>query len=188
MIGRPNTPTAMKIAAGNPGRRPLPENEVQPTLGKPKCPSWMQGNERKTWTRLSKELSAMKVLTLADRDMLIPLVVAICELEKAVRKMNGDGTAENPGEELVVSTSNGGRRANPLIGIIKQNQAAIKDLGSHFGMSPASRVRIKAPPKEKENNLEAFQRQESERRKQRAGKIKAVVNQQAPPDTTENGF
>ena len=33
-------PTALKILAGNPGKRKLPENEPQPQ-GTPICPAWL---------------------------------------------------------------------------------------------------------------------------------------------------
>ena len=39
--GRKPKPTALKVLEGNPGKRPLNENEPIPPKGSIKCPSWL---------------------------------------------------------------------------------------------------------------------------------------------------
>ena len=41
MPGRKRTPTHLKIVAGNPGRRPLNENEPRPSGNLDTAPEWL---------------------------------------------------------------------------------------------------------------------------------------------------
>jgi P27 family predicted phage terminase small subunit len=58
--------TATKIAAGNPGRRRLNEDEPIPPPGEVLAPSWMSEQAKRIWAASAPVLSAMKVLTTAD--------------------------------------------------------------------------------------------------------------------------
>ena len=40
--GRKPKPTALKVLEGNPGKRPLNENEPKPENKAPRCPSWLE--------------------------------------------------------------------------------------------------------------------------------------------------
>ncbi len=64
--GRKPKPTALKILEGNPGKRPLNENEPIPPKGNIKCPTWLLPEAKKEWKRLAPSLEAMGVLTMAD--------------------------------------------------------------------------------------------------------------------------
>ena len=64
--GRKPKPTAMKILEGNPGKRPLNENEPVPPKGEIKSPAWLLPEAKKEWKRLAPSLEAMGVLTMAD--------------------------------------------------------------------------------------------------------------------------
>lgn len=66
MAGRPPKPTRLKILQGNPGHRPLPENEPQPPAGKPKPPETLSTEARNLWNRYSARYEAMGTLTIAD--------------------------------------------------------------------------------------------------------------------------
>src|SRR5919108_3560121 len=61
------TPTALKLLLGNPGKRPLPKGDPRPTPGVPPCPSWLEGEARKEWRRITPELRALGLLTAVDR-------------------------------------------------------------------------------------------------------------------------
>jgi len=64
--GRKPKPTALKVLEGNPGKRPLNENEPVPPKGSIKCPTWLLPEAKKEWKRLAPPLEAMGVLTIAD--------------------------------------------------------------------------------------------------------------------------
>jgi phage terminase small subunit len=61
-------PIVLKLAAGNPGRRPLNEREPQPTSGIPDAPEWLDDVDRACWMRTAGELHKLGVLTLIDGD------------------------------------------------------------------------------------------------------------------------
>ena len=64
--GRKPKPTVLKILEGNPGKRPINENEPIPPKGTVKCPTWLEPEAKKEWKRLAPSLEAMGVLTQAD--------------------------------------------------------------------------------------------------------------------------
>ena len=54
--GRIPIPTAIKILQGNPGKRPLNQNEPKPIKRAPKCPTWISSEAKKEWRRMCKQL------------------------------------------------------------------------------------------------------------------------------------
>ena len=60
--GRKPTATLIKLAAGNPGRRPLPKGELQ-VSGKPVKPAWLGGRGSALWDEV---MGFAYWLTLAD--------------------------------------------------------------------------------------------------------------------------
>jgi len=66
MKGIPPTPTKLKLLMGNPGRRPLNDQEPQPLRSIPECPSRLTEEEREVWNVVSRKLYDMGVLTEVD--------------------------------------------------------------------------------------------------------------------------
>jgi phage terminase small subunit len=60
--GRKPTATLIKLATGNPGRRPLPKGEPQ-VSGKPVKPAWLEGRGSALWAEV---MGFAYWLTLAD--------------------------------------------------------------------------------------------------------------------------
>jgi len=93
MRGRKPTPTALKIVTGNPGHRPLPENEPEFKAEIPKCPLVLNKVGKKTWADKSKLLFEVGVLTVADGETLANycliwshIVLQSNKLEKLLKK------------------------------------------------------------------------------------------------------
>lgn len=59
-------PTALKKAAGNPGRRQLNENEPVPPSGEITPPPWVTGRALEIWNTLAPVCKQMRTLTTAD--------------------------------------------------------------------------------------------------------------------------
>lgn len=59
-------PTAAKIAAGNPGRRQLNEEEPIPPAGEISAPDWLGDRARTVWNAVAPTCVTMKTLTTAD--------------------------------------------------------------------------------------------------------------------------
>ena len=156
MAGRPPKPTAVKLAAGNPGKRPL--NKREPTIASkmPTCPAWLAPEAKKEWRRLAKELHAANLLTSVDRAALAAYCqlwarwVAV-ELELVALVPGKDDKPPVPKYKMVGSTDKGYDFVNPLFGLASQTLKAMKAYMTEFGMTPSSRsrIRIEAPQQEK---------------------------------------
>lgn len=131
MPGRPPKPTALKLATGNPGKRPLNLQEPKPTVGLPDPPAWLPDSAKPHYLRLGAQLVATKVMTMSDGDALAWLAYLTAA---AVEKI---------GE---------GKQPVMLIKELRSHRA-------EFGMSPSGRVRIRvAEPEKKESNVSRFLR------------------------------
>jgi phage terminase small subunit len=67
MRGRKPQPTAIRRAAGNPGKRGYNHGEPVPPEGLPDCPSHLSDVARAEWERIAGALYVMGVLTVIDR-------------------------------------------------------------------------------------------------------------------------
>lgn len=148
MAGRKPIPTELKILRGNPGRRPLPENEPVPPEGEIRCPRELKGRARRFWKKHEPILKAMGVLTTADVGMLAEL----CETENEYWTARED--VRERGIEIEVTRYDRKTGAafyvtedNPSVRIASDAGKRLKALMAEFGMSPSSRTRVKATPK-----------------------------------------
>lgn len=117
MAGRRPTPTTLKLVRGNPGKRPLNKEEPQPERRAPEKPARLTGSAASTWKQLSAYLERMGVLTIADGLALELLCDAYSDY-LAARKKGWHQRAEAAFKR-------------------------IKSLLIEFGLTPASRSRIK---------------------------------------------
>jgi P27 family predicted phage terminase small subunit len=127
-------PTAIKKIQGNPGKRPLNENEPQLEPGIPECPDYLDAIARKEWARVSKLLLGMRVLTEADYIALGSLCQSYSTMMQAQRQLSKTG--------LLIQTKTGYPIQNPLLSIIAQEKNVINKLMCEFGLTPASRTRV----------------------------------------------
>src|SRR5437660_101190 len=67
MRGRRPKPSRLKALAGNPGKRPLNDQEPQPETAIPDCPPELGPVARAEWHRLAAELASLRLLTHLDR-------------------------------------------------------------------------------------------------------------------------
>lgn len=134
MAGRRPKPTALKIAEGNPGKRPLNLNEPQ-FGGLPKCPGHLDKNAKAEWRRISKELAAAGLLAAADRAALAAYCQCWsrwCDAEENIQKT---GT-------VIQSPKSGYPIQNPYVGIANTALDQMRKFLIEFGLTPASRSRI----------------------------------------------
>lgn len=142
--GRKQTPTKLKMLRGNPGRRPLPENEPEPEISKdvPAPPDHLTPEAVKEWKRISPVLHAMGVLTTADDQALAAYCECVAEWLKAKRKVAEHGQ--------LVKTQTGYPNYSPWYVIKNAMQKEMRAWMSEFGMTPSSRTGVtKAGKKDK---------------------------------------
>lgn len=147
MSGRRPKPTALKTLEGNPGKRPLNENEPRPT-GVPTCPRHLNKDAKAEWKRISRELTAIGLLTRVDRAALAAYCQAWarwCEAELNVQKYGH-----------VIKSPSGYPVQNPYVGIANTALDQMRKFLIEFGMTPASRSRLQITVTPQENETDPW--------------------------------
>ena len=154
--GRKPKPTALKVLEGNPGKRPLNENEPIPPKGNIKCPTWLLPEAKKEWKRLLPEakkewkrlapsLEAMGVLTMADLKAFEGYCQAYARWREAEDFLTQHGS--------IFKTPSGYVQQVPQVSIAQQNLKIMQSFCSEFGLTPATRARIIAAGGGKEDGV-----------------------------------
>jgi len=146
MRGRPPKPTEVKKAQGNPGKRKL--NNQEPAFEKtlPKPPDHLNKEARAEWKRVARELHEKGVLTKMDRAVLAAYAQAYGRWREAEKKVNELG--------FVVKTAMGNLVQNPYLSIANRAMQDMTRIAAEFGMTPASRTRVKAEGEKKKSLAE----------------------------------
>ncbi len=132
--GRKPTPTAIKELEGNPGKRPLNENEPRPVRKAPSCPKWLEPEAKKEWRRLAKEMEAIGILTDVDMAAFAGYCQAYARWKQAEERITDRG--------LVMRTPSGYAQQVPYISIAQQYLRLMNQFAEQFGLTPAARSRI----------------------------------------------
>ena len=134
--GRPPKPTALKRLEGNPGKRPLNDQEPRfaelPTKTPPK---WLDTIARREWRRVYDELVRNGLLTKCDSAAL----EAYCD---AYSTMVRAGTVLNV-KDFIFKTNTGYIAQLPHVNIKNQAASLVRQFCQEFGMTPSSRSRLK---------------------------------------------
>lgn len=143
--GRTPKPTAVKKLQGNPGKRPLSHDEPKVAGTLPRCPSHLDAEAKREWRRIAKELHRLGILDGIDRHALAAFCKCWSLWVKAEQQLAG--------EDLVVMSDKGNLYQNPIVGVARQAMKDMVDMAREFGMTPASRTRIKVDKGEEEPSL-----------------------------------
>ena len=151
--GRKPTPTALKVLRGNPGHRPLNQDEPEPDVYSviPSPPEWAGLSEKATelWNDVAMVLVKMRVFTEADRFLLF----RYCDLWDSWLKSRDEckrfghdniytePDPANPGEMRIKHTQPHAWSSR-YVQICKMMQS----IESELGLSPSSRSQVKAGP------------------------------------------
>ena len=152
MRGRKPKPTALKLLAGNPGRRPL--NTREPVLPDPgdafeTLPIELEdAGAAAEWRRLAPILRASRTITHIDRGSLI----AVCQ--QWSRYVEANQQVATAG--MVVRSPSGYPMPNPYIGIANKALGNCVKLWAELGMTPSSRSRVRAGSDQATSKLQQF--------------------------------
>ena len=135
--GRRPKPTRLKVLTGNPGKRPLNENEPRPEAAVPDCPIELGPVAQQEWNRLVGELSDLKLLTNLDRAALAAYCGAYALWAEATQAIQKYGT--------MVKSPSGYPIQSPYVSIANRQTEIMMRIASEFGFTPASRSRISTP-------------------------------------------
>jgi P27 family predicted phage terminase small subunit len=152
MTGRRPKSTTEKRLHGNPGRRPLPKNELEPERGIPEPPEWLSDVALEHWRTLAPELDAAGVLTVADGHALAMLCEAHAEWRSASEAI------EQKGEVYTKVTAAGKSTpvARPEVAMRSDAWSRMKSMLAEFGLTPSSRSRVSATPQAPSGKLARF--------------------------------
>jgi len=134
--GRKPTPTAIKELEGNPGKRPLNENEPRPTKKAPACPKWLEPEAKKEWRRLAKQMETIGILTEVDMAAFASYCQAYARWKEAEEFLTQHGT--------IVKTPSGYWQMVPQVSIAQTYNKIMTKIAAEFGLTPAARSRIVA--------------------------------------------
>lgn len=134
MSGPPPKPTQLKRLEGNPGKRPLNENEPQPKTSRPTCPAILTGPAKTEWKRIVPELEELGLLSELDRAALAMYCIAWGQVV-TLGKMLKD-------QSPIIRTPNGAVIDNPLISQRDRAMKLAHKFLTEFGMTPSSRSRV----------------------------------------------
>lgn len=132
--GRKPTPTAIKELEGNPGKRPLNENEPRPTKKAPACPKWLEPEAKKEWRRLAKQMETIGILTEVDMAAFASYCQAYARWKEAEEFLTQHGT--------IVKTPSGYWQMVPQVSIAQTYNKIMTKIATEFGLTPSSRSRI----------------------------------------------
>ena len=148
MRGRKPKPTVLKKLLGNPGRRPLNEQEPKPPVGAPERPRWLSPEAKRYWNLLVAKLVKVGILADVDIGILANHCTALEDLAKARRALKKKGH--------VVDTPFGPKK-NPWVTIGEKARDQVVKSAAELGLSASSRSRIKVEPPKPEDPFKEFQ-------------------------------
>lgn len=153
MRGRRPKPTNLKVLEGNPGKRPLNQNEPKPVPIAPKCPNWLSKEAKKEWRRIAPQLEKLGLLTELDMANLAGYCRAYSELIDAEIFLQKHGqTYQIPKRDEEGKMVGLYVQQWPQVSIARKAQEEIRAFSSLFGMSPSDRSRMAVPGQPDDND------------------------------------
>ncbi len=148
MRGRKPTPTHLKVLAGNPGKRPMNDDEPEATSGIPPVPIHMTEDEQAAWKKLGEQLNAAGVLTNLDAMAFEILVRAYVRVVDAARKVAEHGPVwMEKGDSKIPKFA-----YSPYWAMQNKEEKKLIALLAEFGLTPSSRTRVKIEKEAKKDS------------------------------------
>ena len=144
-------PTAIKKLEGNPGKRPLNENEPMPKKGIPTCPSHLNSAARTEWKRITPQLATLGLISELDRSALAAYCQAYGRWAEAERMIAKHGT--------IIKHPNGSLMTSPFLNVANKAIEQMYKYLIEFGLTPVSRTRVSAPQSKEDDALEDIMQQ-----------------------------
>lgn len=157
-MGRPPVPTAIKLVRGNPGCRPINQDEPKPPQADLTPPAVLDGLALEKWTEMTALLSGMGVFTQADRHPLMRYCMMFDQWAALEKHCKEHGSTQ--------ITSTGYSQVTAEATLAKSLRKELLEIERQFGMTPASRSSMKvSSASAPQNPLAAF----AESRRSQAG-------------------
>lgn len=141
MRGPAPKPTKLKIAAGNPGKRPINGEEPQPEEASGRAPDWLSDDAKKIWFQIAGPMTRSGLATAVDQYSLGRYCGLLAQWIRAYQESEKAGTSQ-----YTVKNKQGkitGTKEFPASAFVRRVGPQLTALEREFGMTPASRTRIR---------------------------------------------
>lgn len=142
MRGRKPTPTALKLIAGNPGKRKLRTDEFRPYAEVPRAPKHLKGEALKEWRRVTTELDRYGMISAVDRGALAMLCTCWGRYVHAEEMIEQAATKDPGSYGMFVKTPNKFDVQSPWLAVSNKAMEQYKVFCSEFGLTPSARSRL----------------------------------------------
>ena len=135
-MARKPTPTHLKLLSGNPGKRPINDQEpdFKTSIKTMDPPKELGKQAKKLWINAVAEIPD-DLIKLVDMPELMRYCIAYEVFTKAYEMVRKEGA--------VIKDSMGVVKQNPWVVVMNSQSAIMTSAGSNLGFSPASRTKIK---------------------------------------------
>ena len=144
MTGRRPKPTHLKLIAGNPGKRPLNQDEPAPVGDLVDPPEWMTEAQQAGW-RYAIEHAPMGLLKRLDLSVLSVWVVAQDLHRDAAEKVARYGA-------IIKAPNTGVPIQSPYVAVLNKQASIMMKAAAEMGFTPSSRSRVRTEKQAKAGN------------------------------------
>lgn len=146
-------PTIIKMAKGNPGKRPLNKSEPKPPSDDITPPDWVTGVARSKWDEVVPKLIGMGVMTNADIDTIARYCTMHEQFVKYLEQVRR-------GLDVLVIRDDKGKvkymQSTPAATMMTKLAASMLRIEQEFGLTPSARSSIATTQNKQQDDLEAF--------------------------------
>ena len=136
--GRRPTPTVLKLLRGNPGCRPVNQNEPMPKGGLPPRPEYLSPKAAAAWDKFAAELSACGVATSLDGTALELLCNSYAQYLDGTEKIAQHGAVwVEKGDSAIPKFT-----WSPWWTVANRHWKQVQSMLAEFGMTPSSRSKV----------------------------------------------
>lgn len=145
IAGRKPKPTHLKLVTGNPGKRTIKPDAIQPparsrVLAPPEHLSREAKNE---WKRLAPMLTKLGILSDLDRASFAAYCQAYGRWKAAEDSLADLARKDDSGMgAMLVTTKAGNTIQNPLVGVANRAMDMMVKYAAEFGFTPSARTRV----------------------------------------------
>lgn len=132
--GRKPKPTVLKLVAGNPGKRPINQDEPQPKADLNEPPHWLTDRQKDTWLDVIQN-APPGLLKDVDASVFTVWVVAFDLYQEASDKLAKTGM-------LIKAPNTGVPMQSPYLAIVNRQAQIMLKAAAEMGFTPASRSRV----------------------------------------------
>ena len=146
-------PTIIKMAKGNPGKRPLNKSEPKPPSDDITPPEWVTGVSLEKWAEVVPKLVGMGVMTNADIDT----IARYCTMHEQYVKYLAQ---VRRGLDVLVIRDDKGKvkymQSTPAATMLTKLAVSMLRIEQEFGLTPSARTGIATTQSKPQDDLEAF--------------------------------